>query len=219
MNAREDLLDRLARHVPAPGRRVLVAIDGPDGAGKTGFAADLSAALERIGRPVVVIHVDDFLNPRAVRHRLGRDSPDGFFRDSVDLHALDRLVLRPLGASGDGRFRRRAFDHPADKPVDAPVEFAPPEAVVIVEGLFLHRDELAGRWDWSVFLDVPFTVTAKRMSQRDGTHPDPSHPSMRRYVEGRRRYFAECSPWSRATHMIEHADPARPNLVGSCVAC
>jgi uridine kinase len=67
MNAREDVLDRLAQHVPAPGRRVLVAIDGPDGAGKTTFAADLSAALERIGRPVVVIHVDNFLNPRASR--------------------------------------------------------------------------------------------------------------------------------------------------------
>lgn len=152
-----------------------------------------------------------------MRYRIGRDSPDGFFRDSVDLDTLDRLVLRPLGAGGDGRFRRRAFDHPTDAPVYTPVEIAPPEAVVIVEGLFLHRDELAGRWDWSVFLDVPFTVTAKRMSQRDGTYLDPSHSSMRRHVEGQRRYFAACSPWSRATHVIEHADPARPALVGSLV--
>lgn len=27
-------------------------------------------------------------------------------------------------------------------------------AVVIVEGMFLHRDELAGCWDYSCFLDV-----------------------------------------------------------------
>jgi hypothetical protein len=79
--------------------------------------------------------------------------------------------------------------------------------------MFLHRDELVGRWDASVFLDVPFTETARRMAVRDGTHPDPEHASMRRYVEGQRIYFAACRPWERATFLVDNSDPVRPRLV------
>lgn len=86
-----------------------------------------------------------------------------------------------------------------------PAELVPDQGVVIVEGLFLHRDELAGRWDWSVFLDVPFTESVRRLAERDGSHPDPEHPSMRRYVEGQRIYLASCRPHDRATVVVDNA--------------
>ena len=84
--------------------------------------------------------------------------------------------------------------------------------VVIVEGMFLHRDELAGRWDLSVFLDVPFAETARRMAARDGSVPDPEHPSMRRYVEGQRRYLAGCDPRQRATLVVDNTEPRAPRF-------
>lgn len=180
-------------------RPALVAVDGVDGAGKTTFASALARAVEGAGRPVVVVHEDDFLAPREVRHRLGRSSPEGFFRDSYDLAALVGLVLDPLRPGGDRRIRRRFFDHRTDAPVDVAAEEVPAEAVVVVEGMFLHRDELVDRWDWSVFLDVPFAETARRMARRDGSHPDPGHPAMRRYVEGQRLYLASCEPRERAS--------------------
>ena len=46
---------------------------------------------------MVRVSADDFLHPRAVRYRLGRHSPEGFFRDSYDLGALREYVLDPLG--------------------------------------------------------------------------------------------------------------------------
>ncbi|WP_125775856.1 uridine kinase [Antribacter gilvus] len=207
------LLETLARDVPHLGRRVLVAVDGVDGSGKTRFAAGLAQQLTDLDRQVVVVHADDFLNPRTVRYRLGRESPEGFYRDSVDRASLIRFVLDPLGSGGDGRFRRRGFDHLRDAPVDDPDEVAPGQAVVIVEGMFLHRDELRGRWDWSLFLDVPFQETARRMSVRDGSSPDPEHPSMRRYVQGQRLYLTECAPWARATHVVDNTDVEAPVLV------
>ena len=73
--------------------------------------------------------------------------------------------------------------------------------------MFLHRDELVERWDLSVFLDVPFTVTARRMARRDGSHPDPEHPTMRRYVEGQRIYLAACRPHERATLVLDDTRP------------
>lgn len=63
------------------------------------------------------------------------------------------------------------------------------------------------RWDWSVFLDVPFTETARRMALRDGSHPDPEHPTNRRYVEGQRIYLASCGPLERATVVMANTPP------------
>ena len=55
--------------------------------------------------------------------------------------------------------------------------------------------------------DVPFTENARRMARRDGSHPDPDHPSMRRYVEGQRIYLAACRPRERATVVIDNRHP------------
>ncbi len=195
----------LARAIIAlGGHPLLTAVDGVDGAGKTTFANHLARAIAAAGRPVVVVHEDDFLAPRAVRYRLGRDSPEGFFRDTYDLPALLTHILDPLRPGGSRRIRRRVFDHTTDEPIDSPSEEVDADAVVLVEGLFLHRDELVERWDWSVFLDVPFAESARRMAQRDGSHPDPEHPSMRRYVEGQRIYLARCDPRTRATVVLDH---------------
>ena len=198
---------QLARDVAALRHPAVVAVDGVDGSGKTTFASGLASAIDGTGRPAVIVHEDDFLAPQEIRYRLGRESPEGFFRCSYDLTALVRHVLDPLRPGGDRRVRRQAFDHRTDAPIDAPVEEVPVDAVVIVEGMFLHRDELMDRWDWSVFLDVPFTETARRMAQRDGSHPDPEHPTMSRYVGGQRIYLATCRPHERATVILDNTDP------------
>ncbi len=192
----------------------MIAVDGVDGSGKTTFASRLACAIDGAGRPAIVVHEDDFLASRETRHSRGRDSPEGFFRDSYDVGALIRHVVDPLRPGGDRRVRRRTFDHRTDAPVDAPVEDVPVDAVVIVEGMFLHRDELMHRWDWSVFLDVPFTETARRMAQRDGTNPDPEHPTMRRYVEGQRIYLATCRPHERATVVVDNTSPLASEAAG-----
>ena len=62
-----------------------------------------------------------------------------------------------------------------------------------------------GVWDFSIFLDVPFEVTAKRMAIRDGTDPDPQHASMRRYVEAQQLYFGMCAPQQHASVVLDNA--------------
>ncbi|TDP91160.1 uridine kinase [Labedaea rhizosphaerae] len=194
---------------------VLVAVDGVDGAGKTVFADELAARLRSSGRAAIRVSVDDFHHPRAIRHRRGRDSLEGFWLDTYDYPALRERVLIPLGRGGSPRFRRASHDLVTDEYVRPPVEQAPPAAVVVVDGLFLHRDELIGCWDLSIFLRVPFPVSVARMAVRDGTAPDPGHPSVRRYVEGQQLYFAACVPWERADLVVDNTDLAAPELVRS----
>lgn len=55
--------------------------------------------------------------------------------------------------------------------------------------------------------------TAARMALRDGTRPNPEHPSMRRYVEAQRRYFQSCDPARRADVVIDNNDWHYPRCV------
>lgn len=214
---RRELLERVAARVPGPvgGDCVRVGVDGVDGAGKTTFADELGDVLRASGRPVARVGADGFHHVRAVRHRRGRTSPQGFWLDSYDYASLRACVLDPLGSGGSRRYRPAVHDVVTDAPLAPPWLPAPAGAVLVLDGLFLHRDELAGSWDLSVFLDVPFGVSAARMAARDGTHPDPSHPGMARYVQGQRLYFAACAPWDRADLVIDNTEPDAPVITAS----
>ncbi|WP_433358425.1 uridine kinase [Micromonospora saelicesensis] len=211
---REQLLDDVADMVPtfpAP-QCVRVAVDGVDGVGKSTFAGELAALLSDRGRHVVYVSADDFHHRRGVRHRRGRDSPEGFWLDSYDYEALVHNVLGPFGLGGSRRYRPAAHDLRTDEVLDLAWRTAAPGTVLIVDGLFLHRDELVEFWDFSVLLDAPFAVTVARMARRDGSHPDPEHPSLGRYVGGQRLYFAACAPHERADVVIDNQDVTRPVL-------
>ncbi|MGA8575171.1 MAG: hypothetical protein WB609_05695 [Candidatus Cybelea sp.] len=192
-----------------------VAIDGVDGCGKSAFGDALAAVFGNLDRFVIRASVDDFHNPREVRYRLGRESPDGFYLDSYDYPAFIERLLRPLSPDGSRRYRLAAFDHVADRPVDAEERRAPEDAVLIVDGIFLHRAELRSFWDLSVFLDVPFEVSIPRGAARGESWGDPDLTSQynRRYVEGQRRYLRECGPRERATIVIDNTDLSDPRIV------
>ena len=195
------MLSEVARALPPKG---LVAVDGVDGAGKTTFCDDLAAVLRAQGREVVRASVDDFHHPRARRWQRGRTSPEGFFLDSFDYERFCALLLTPFA---QGRpFRRASHDLETDEYVDAAAEVAPASAILLVDGIFLHRDELAGRWDFSVFLDVDFAVSFARMAVRDGSPSDPDDPRNRRYVEGQRLYLAQCDPAARASLVVDNRE-------------
>lgn len=216
---REGLLDELAERMtglaaaPAPARPYLVAVDGVDGAGKTRFADELDAALQGCGAVTFRASVDGFHHPPHVRYRRGRSSPDGFYLDSFDLATFRRRLLDPLRPGGDRRVVPAVYDVTRERPVASAVEVVDEEAIVVVDGIFLHRPELVDAWDLSLFLDVPFEVSVARCAARDGTDPDPSALSNRRYVEGQRRYLTACDPLACATLVIDNTDLVAPRVV------
>jgi len=199
--------------LPAPaaaGRCVFIGIDGVDGAGKTTFADALGARLQA---PVIRISLDSFHRPSSERYRQGRTSPRGFFEDSYDYGAFRERVIDPLRPGGPGRYRTASHDLDSDQPVQPPEHEAPGLAVVLVDGLFLHRPELSGIWDATVFLDVSFKTSCRRLELRDGADPDPEAPANRRYVEGQKIYLAACDPCSAASVAVDYNDGAAPRII------
>lgn len=216
-STRDVVLRHVADLVPSPvvlGRPVRVAVDGVDGAGKTTLADDLAAVLRGRGASVVRASVDGFHHPRAVRHRRGRTSPEGFFHDSYDLDAFRTVLLDPLAAdhAGPRRVRTAVHDLSTDADPGLPWLDVDEDAVLVVDGIFLQRDELVGAWDLAVWVDAPLEVTFARMAVRDGCPPDPADPTNARYVEGQRLYLCACDPVARADVVVDNADPGAPRV-------
>jgi uridine kinase len=211
-----ELRDRVRRRYPAG--RVVIAVDGLDGAGKTVFADGLAEVFAEAGDAVFRAGIDGFHRPRAERYERGRRSPEGFYRDSYDYATFRRVLLDPFrdGAqtAGTTGFQLAAFDVARDAPVESQWVTAPRDAVLVVDGIFLHRPELQDLWDWSIWLDAPFTTTYARMALRDGCDPDPDAPSNARYRQGQQLYLDEARPREAASVVVDNADLAHPRIVG-----
>lgn len=192
---------------------VRVAVDGVDGAGKTVFGDELAQVLAAAGRGIIRASVDSFHNPRALRYRRGRQSPEGYFRDSYNYAQLAEVLLDPLSPGGSGRYRTAAFDHRTDQPVSAPEAQAAPGDILIFDGIFLHRPELRPYWDYSIFLEVGFDVSVPRGAQRDGSAPDPQAPENRRYVEGQQIYLSAYEPRRSASIVINNETLLSPFII------
>ena len=100
------------------------------------------------------------------------------------------------------------FDHVRDTALPIVEHIAPEASVLLLDGLFLHRPELRGCWDVSVFLDAPFEITVPRGAARGQGFgsPDPGSASNRRYVEGQRLYLGENRPHDVADIVIDNSD-------------
>src|SRR5262245_5738832 len=206
---RVDMLAQLASRIVALPRAhpVRVALDGIDAAGKTWLANDLAQVIAAAGRPVIRASIDSFHRPRAARYLRGPDSPEGYYEDSFDYHAVREALLLPLGPGGRGRYRRGSFDLHTDTPCDAEEEIAPVGAFLIIDGVFLQRPELVDLWDYRIFVSVPFEFALKLAIQRDaplfGSAQAVEARYHQRYWPGQRLYFAAVHPQERADACID----------------
>ena len=174
-----------------PGGRVLVGVDGPDAAGKTTFARNLTDVLDRI---VIQASIDAWHRPGAERMHRGAMSPEGYYRDSFDHEALASKLLDPF-ASGRDTVSTAHFDHRSDSKAPEAATRLRPDAVLLFEGVFLLRPELRDRWDLVIHLHVPESVTLARAAERDiGVFGDLEAVRSRyeqRYLPGQELYRAE----------------------------
>lgn len=211
MNQRDDFLTTMLTLMPQPepnGPNLIVGIDGVDGSGKTMLADALAALMPSVVR----VSIDGFHHVRERRYRRGRTSPEGFWLDSYDYSRFREDVVDPF-RRGRGTYLPAGHDVDSDQLLSGPRHQVPRGSVLLVDGIFLHRPELRDLWDLSVFLDVPFDESVRRMSVRDGLPADPSAAENARYVGGQKLYLTACAPAERATILVDYRDVDRPVIV------
>jgi uridine kinase len=216
---RVDLIGWLAARIDSTPRPhpLCVAVDGVDAAGKTTLADELVVPLAARGRPIIRASIDGFHRARVDRHRRGAESPEGYFLDSFDHDAIQANLLIPLGPVGTRRYRTAAFDHRTDQAVQVPQQVAPPQAVLIFDGVFLLRPELNGSWDFRIFVAVDFEITLARAIERDrallGGPAAAELRYRRRYISGQQIYLRAVRPLELADAVIDNSDPSKPRVL------
>ena len=193
-----------------------VGIDGIDCAGKTSLAAELAALLISQGHPVIRASIDGFHNPRAVRYRQGRTSPTGYYEDSFNLDSVLACLLCPLGPGGDGRYKTAVFDHEHDTPINMPWQTAVSHAILLLDGIFLHRPELLPHLDYSLFVDISFDTALARAIHRDqrllGSPEQVTQLYQTRYFPAQKHYLATCHPTQHANAVWQNNNLQQPVL-------
>jgi len=202
-----ELIDKLFQD------RVLVAVDGSDAAGKTTFADRLASAVEA---PTVRVSVDSFLRPRHLRYRRGELSPLGYYLDSFDRDALLEGCLRPFRA-GDRQITVSAAAKQDDGPPYGQTLVVPARAVLVVDGVFLQREQLRELWTVAIYLKVSPAEYLERARRRDravlGSVAEVERRYRGRYLPGQVLYRDDATPETAADVLIDNEDPASPVLV------
>jgi uridine kinase len=193
--------------------RAIVAVDGLDGAGKTLFADALAAQLGVGHRAVFRASIDDFHQSRARRYARGRDSAEGFYRDSYDYPTFKRMLTEPFRTGWIGSFNLRAFDLKRDIPFEPKWSSGPEDALLVVDGIFLNRPELRGIWNYSIWLEVDPAVALARVKARDAQEFEHDIANPERYSGGQALYLAEAKPIEAATAIIDNNDYDHPKRI------
>lgn len=177
-----------------------IAIDGAPPAAPSDLADALVSPLRALGRDVVRVSARDFLRPASLRYEFGRDDPDAFYDEWLDVGGLVREVLGPLEPSGTGKVLPSLWDAALDRATRARYVTVQPGGVLLLDGALL-----LGR-------GLPFELTVHLSLSRDalarGT-PDEDAWTLPAYA----RYEAEADPVRSADVVLKMDDPGHPALV------
>lgn len=147
--------------------RMVIAVTGAPGSGKSTFAAELARRLNARGRKAVAVPMDGFhldnqvLEQRNLLQRKG--APETF-----DAHGFIRLIT---AIKSGAEVFAPTFDRTRDLSIAGAVAVPADARFVIAEGNYLMFDEppwsaLADLWDLTIRLDVPMPELRARLIQR-----------------------------------------------------
>ncbi|MEV6103388.1 uridine kinase [Streptomyces sp. NPDC051940] len=196
------LARRIAALEPADGGAFpRVAVDGAPAARPAELAGALAEELPPLGRRVQVIGAEGFLRPASLRYEFGREDPDAYYDERLDVTALWREVFTPLEPGGTGRVLPDLWDPVTDRATRSPYAGLGPGTVVILHGpLLLHH--------WFPFdLTVHLALTPAALARRT---PPAEHWTLPAFA----RYEEEAKPAEAADVLVRVDDPRHPAWTG-----
>jgi phosphoglycolate phosphatase-like HAD superfamily hydrolase/uridine kinase len=187
----------------------IIGINGIDCSGKTAFANGLETFIKNKGVPTQYIGMDDFHNPREVRYS-GKDQADNYFNKSFNTSLLVEKLLKPAKESGRVSAKLILLDLETDKANIEKEYTITPDTVVIIEGVFLFRKELAPYLHYKVYLDIPFEESKRRAVTRDPAATILKYDQ--KYLPAQEKYIRQYTPSSIADLVIDNTDWRRPAI-------
>lgn len=153
-----------ARNQMPASEALLVGISGIDASGKGYVAAKLAASLEQRGLRCGVINADGWLNLPQIRFG-GEDKARHFFENAFRFDEMFSRLIQPLKAT-------LSIDITADQVQETAADFHSHQFkfidldVILLEGIFLFRNEFRPHFDLTIWIDCDFDVALRRAIAR-----------------------------------------------------
>ncbi len=144
--------------IPKKQSTLLIGIDGCGGSGKSTFANKLKDKCSN----VTVVHMDDFYLPSSkILKTHPEKKPIGA---DFDWKRVLNQVLDPISQNNEGHYQRYNWE------TDGLTEWhtVPVGGIVIIEGVYSIRKELAKKYDFTIWVDCPRDLRLSRGLERDG---------------------------------------------------
>jgi uridine kinase len=188
---------------------MLVALDGPSGSGKSTLAALVAAELD-----AAIVPSDDFFAAEMTDAEWNALSPRGRAEAAIDWRRLREQALIPLLGAKVASWH--PFDFAAGTRPDGSYGMArdvvtrSPSAVIVLEGAYSSRPEIADLIEFAVLVDLPIAERHRRIAHRDDkAFADAWHA---RWDAAEEYYFSDVRPASWFDLVVTTAAEAEPPL-------
>lgn len=186
-----------------PNRTVIVGIDGLGGAGKSTVSEELYKLFREGNYSIEILHIDDFIHPKAVRYNDSYAEWECYYNLQWRYDYLINRVIMPI-KRGDFNAPIELYDKDNDT-YYLKETAVPSGSIVIIEGIFLQREELRDVFDFMIYIDIPEAIRLERVLERDGYIGDKEQIKAKynnRYFPAERHYVETCSPSDRADYVV-----------------
>ncbi|WP_188386108.1 kinase [Ornithinibacillus halotolerans] len=182
----------------------IVGIDGLGGAGKTTIIKKLSEELEDKGYHVITIHIDDHIVESSKRYNTGNEEWYEYYYLQWDINLLQLELFQALY---DGKklinlpYYNKSTDTVSIKQINIT-----PTSIIIIEGIFIQRQEWRTYFDFVIFIDCPYKVRTERVLNRDlyiGDYQSRLNKYQRRYWIAEEHYMKTENPLEKADVIYE----------------
>jgi uridine kinase len=174
--------------IAADGGVFIIAIDGRSASGKTTFAEDLAQNLGAF-----CAHTDDFYLPLEARSRQPLKKPAGH----IDIARLKREVLEPASA-GKGFLYTPYCCHTGQM---NPARKIPPQKIIIIEGAYSMHPDIAGFYDYKIFMTLTPEAQRERILKRSSSHV--LEVFKEKWLPAEELYFKETDPQAKADYLLD----------------
>lgn len=170
---------RLCEHASSGADRVLIALAGVPGSGKTTLATRLADEVNRRVQPdaMAALGMDGFHLPKATLRKMPNPEEALARRGApwtFDAAGLAARLSRVRGSGGTSWCAWPDFQHGVGDPAERENAVRPETRVIFVEGLYLlHRGDgwasVADAFDERWYLDTPLPLAMERLARRHMT--------------------------------------------------